>query len=61
MSTGQIVGGVVGAVIGYVASGFNPVGAFQSAQIPGGFISLADTTEVRVVDAKQEGEAHEHS
>lgn len=32
-STGQIVGGVVGAVVGYVATGFNPVGAYQGFAI----------------------------
>lgn len=32
-SPGQIIGGVVGAVIGFVGTGFNPVGAFQGAAI----------------------------
>lgn len=34
-STGQIVGGIVGAVIGYVVTGFNPYGALQSTSVPG--------------------------
>jgi hypothetical protein len=33
MSTGQAVGGVVGAAVGFVASGFNPAGAMYGAQI----------------------------
>lgn len=45
MSTGNIVGGVVGAAVGYVASGFNPYGAYVSASIPaccGNLIEPAD-------------------
>ena len=34
MSTGgQVVGGVVGAVVGFIGSGFNPTGALYGAQI----------------------------
>jgi hypothetical protein len=58
MSTGQIVGGVVGAVIGYVASGFNPYGAIQSAGTPvrlGNLIASADERdEGTLVNDKQE-------
>lgn len=32
-SAGQVVGGVVGAVVGFFASGFNPTGALYGAQI----------------------------
>ena len=32
-SAGQAVGGVVGAVAGFLASGFNPMGAVYGAQI----------------------------
>lgn len=50
MSTGQIVGGVVGAVVGYFVSGMNPVGAFQSAAVPaavGSFISQDDASSIQ--------------
>ncbi len=33
MSTGQIVGGVVGAVVGFIATGFSPMGAVKGAYI----------------------------
>lgn len=42
MSTGQIVGGVVGAVVGYFVSGMNPMGAVQSAEVPAGIGSFID-------------------
>ena len=32
-SAGQVVGGVVGAVVGFVGNGFNPMGALYGAQI----------------------------
>jgi hypothetical protein len=32
-SAGQVVGGVIGAVVGFVASGFNPMGALYGAEI----------------------------
>jgi hypothetical protein len=34
-STGQGVGGIVGAVIGFVVTGGNPMGAVWSSAIPG--------------------------
>lgn len=57
-STGQIAGGIVGAVVGYFASGGNPVGALQSASLPGGFVDLSTTDQVD--EQKQEVETHEH-
>lgn len=57
-STGQIAGGIVGAVVGYFASGGNPVGAFQSAALPGGFVKLTDATQP--AEQQQEVDTHEH-
>lgn len=41
-SGGQIVGGIVGAIVGYVATGFNPYGAFQGAAIGAGIGGYLD-------------------
>lgn len=57
MSTGQIVGGVVGAVVGFLVT-WNPAGALQSASLPGGFVDLSTTDQVD--EQKQEVETHEH-
>lgn len=42
MSNGQIIGGVVGAVIGYVVTGFNPYGAIQGAALGAGIGGYLD-------------------
>ena len=41
-TAGQWVGSIVGAVVGYVASGFNPVGAIQGAAIGAGLGGIVD-------------------
>jgi len=58
-SGGQIVGGLVGAVVGFFASGFNPAGALYGAQIAliaGDYLSMAEGVAPESHQAAGEGE-----